>query len=425
MRTQSGWFGKLDGLTVGLFTFLVAFGWMNIYATVNPELDGFGWDWNNEAGRQLMFMGLSGLLIFVVLLSDGRLYEVLTVPIYIVTLLLLLAVLAVGKEVGGNKSWLAIGSFGLQPSEFAKLGTALMTARVLSQRGVNLKNWSSRWLPAAAVFLPMGLILLQPDTGSALVFLGFLLVFYREGLPGYFIFLGLGALVVGVLALAFSSGVVLSLIAAASMLALAFDRLQRRLKSSVVLRHPAIWYGALAVVWALGVNQIFNSVLQPHQKLRVQLLLGQVDQPSAAGYQTAQSLIAIGSGGFIGKGYTNGTQTKLNFVPAQTTDYIFCTVGEEWGFLGSIAVLLAFAGLIGRILYLAERQKESFARIYGFGIASVLLIHFLVNIGMTLGLVPVIGIPLPFFSYGGSSLWAFTLMLFLFLRMDAFRWQTL
>jgi rod shape determining protein RodA len=173
------------------------------------------------------------------------------------------------------------------------------------------------------------------------------------------------------------------------------------------------------------VNQVFNSVLQPHQKLRVQLLLGQVDQPSAAGYQTAQSLIAIGSGGFVGKGYMQGTQTRLNFVPAQTTDYIFCTVGEEWGFMGSLIVLLAFAGLIGRILYLAERQKEAFSRIYGFGIASILLIHFLVNIGMTLGLVPVIGIPLPFFSYGGSSLWAFTLMLFIFLRLDSQRWNTL
>ena len=183
----------------------------------------------------------------------------------------------------------------------------------------------------------------------------------------------------------------------------------------------------LTFSYGLGLdrNQVFNTVLQPHQKVRVQLLLGQIDQPNAAGYQTAQSLIAIGSGGFMGKGYMQGTKTKLNFVPAQTTDYIFCTVGEEWGFLGSFVVLLAFAGLIGRILYLAERQKEAFSRIYGFGIASILLIHFLVNIGMTLGLVPVIGIPLPFFSYGGSSLWAFTLMLFIFLRLDSQRWNTL
>jgi len=333
--------------------------------------------------------------------------------------------LAVGKEVGGNKSWLELGGFGLQPSEFAKMGAALMTARMLSQRGVDLRQWRSRWVPAIAAFLPMALILLQPDTGSALVFFGFMLVFYREGLPGYFIFLGLGAIVVSVLALAFSSTTVLVLIALGSLVALGLHRLQRRLKFRTVLRHPAIWYGLLAMGWALTVNQVFNSVLQPHQKLRVQLLLGQVDQPSAAGYQTAQSLIAIGSGGFVGKGYMQGTQTRLNFVPAQTTDYIFCTVGEEWGFMGSLIVLLAFAGLIGRILYLAERQKEAFSRIYGFGIASILLIHFLVNIGMTLGLVPVIGIPLPFFSYGGSSLWAFTLMLFIFLRLDSQRWNTL
>jgi len=305
------------------------------------------------------------------------------------------------------------------------MGAALMTARMLSQRGVDLRQWRSRWVPAIAAFLPMALILLQPDTGSALVFFGFMLVFYREGLPGYFIFLGLGAIVVSVLALAFSSTTVLVLIALGSLVALGLHRLQRRLKFRTVLRHPAIWYGLLAMGWALTVNQVFNSVLQPHQKLRVQLLLGQVDQPSAAGYQTAQSLIAIGSGGFVGKGYMQGTQTRLNFVPAQTTDYIFCTVGEEWGFMGSLIVLLAFAGLIGRILYLAERQKEAFSRIYGFGIASILLIHFLVNIGMTLGLVPVIGIPLPFFSYGGSSLWAFTLMLFIFLRLDSQRWNTL
>ena len=425
MQRQSSWFGKLDGLSVGLFLFLVIFGWMNIYATVNPEIQGFGWDWNNEAGRQLLFMGLSALLILIVLLSDTRLFEVLTVPIYLVTLALLLAVLVAGKEVGGNKSWLEIGGFGLQPSEFAKMGAALMCARMLSQRGVDLRHWRFRWVPAISAFLPMGLILLQPDTGSAIVFLGFMLVFYRERLPGYFIFLGLGAMVVSVLALAFSSETVLILIALSILLALGLDRLQRRLKWRIVLRHPALWYGLLAMGWALAVNQVFNTVLQPHQKVRVQLLLGQIDQPNAAGYQTAQSLIAIGSGGFMGKGYMQGTQTKLNFVPAQTTDYIFCTVGEEWGFLGSFVVLLAFAGLIGRILYLAERQKEAFSRIYGFGIASILLIHFLVNIGMTLGLVPVIGIPLPFFSYGGSSLWAFTLMLFIFLRLDSQRWNTL
>ena len=327
MQRQSGWFGKLDGLAVGLFGFLVLFGWMNIYATVNPEIDGFGWDWNNEAGRQLLFMGLSAVLILVVLLSDARLYEALTVPIYLATLALLLAVLAVGKEVGGNKSWLELGGFGLQPSEFAKMGAALMTARMLSQRGVDLRQWRARWVPAIAAFLPMALILLQPDTGSALVFFGFMLVFYREGLPGYFIFLGLGAIVVSVLALAFSGTTVLVLIALGSLVALGLHRLQRRLKFRTVLRHPAIWYGLLAMGWALTVNQVFNSVLQPHQKLRVQLLLGQVDQPSAAGYQTAQSLIAIGSGGFVGKGYMQGTQTRLNFVPAQTTDYIFCTVG--------------------------------------------------------------------------------------------------
>lgn len=425
MRSQSSWFGKLDKLTIGLFLFIVLFGWMNIYSTVNPKMEGLGWDWNNEAGRQLLFMGFSGVLIFLVLLSDGRLYEVITVPIYVISALLLVAVLFIGKEVGGNKSWLALGNFGLQPSEFAKLGTALMTARIVSQRGTDLRKWSARWWPIGAIAIPMGLILLQPDTGSAIVFLGFFLVLYREGLPGYLLFLGIGAFLVGILALAFSQTVVFILVGIVVGMVLILERLQHRMKLMQIIKHKAVWFGALAIVWSLGVDQIFHSALQPHQQLRIQLLLGQVDEPNSAGYQTAQSLIAIGSGGFVGKGYTHGTQTKLDFVPAQTTDYIFCTVGEEWGFLGSSVVLLGFASLIGRLIFLAERQKEAFARIYGYGIASILLIHYIVNIGMTLGLMPVIGIPLPFFSYGGSSLWAFSLMLFVFLRMDSFRWQTL
>lgn len=425
MRSQSSWFGKLDKLTIGLFIFIVLFGWMNIYSTVNPKMEGLGWDWNNEAGRQLLFMGFSGVLIFLVLLSDGRLYEVITVPIYVISALLLVAVLFIGKEVGGNKSWLALGNFGLQPSEFAKLGTALMTARIVSQRGTDLRKWNARWWPIGAIAIPMGLILLQPDMGSAIVFLGFFLVLYREGLPGYLLFLGIGAFLVGILALAFSQTVVFILVGIVVGMVLILERLQHRMKLMQIIKHKAVWFGALAIVWSLGVDQIFHSALQPHQQLRIQLLLGQVDEPNSAGYQTAQSLIAIGSGGFVGKGYTHGTQTKLDFVPAQTTDYIFCTVGEEWGFLGSSVVLLAFASLIGRLIFLAERQKEAFARIYGYGIASILLIHYIVNIGMTLGLMPVIGIPLPFFSYGGSSLWAFSLMLFVFLRMDSFRWQTL
>lgn len=423
MQRQSTWFGKLDKLSVGLFSFLIVFGWVNIYSTATNE--GTSWDWGNEAGRQLRFIGLSLALISVVLLSDGRLYEVLTVPLYVVSIGLLLLVLAIGKEVGGNKSWLSLGGFGIQPSEFAKMGTALMMARVISQRNVDLKQWKYRWFPILTLVLPITLILLQPDTGSAIVFFGFFFVLYREGLPGYLIFLGLGALLVGLMTLAFSANLVALIAGSVVVLKICFDRLIHRIKPVQMVRHRAIVYGILAIGWAFAVNQVFQTALQPHQKLRIQLLLGQVDAPSAAGYQTAQSLIAIGSGGFFGKGFMQGTQTKLEFVPAQTTDYIFCTVGEEWGFLGSCMVIIAFGGLIGRIIYLSERQKEAFSRIYGYGVASILLIHFVVNIGMTLGMVPVIGIPLPFFSYGGSSLWAFSLMFFIFLRLDSFRWQTL
>ena len=239
MRSQSSWFGKLDKLTIGLFLFIVLFGWMNIYSTVNPKMEGLGWDWNNEAGRQLLFMGFSGVLIFLVLLSDGRLYEVITVPIYVISALLLVAVLFIGKEVGGNKSWLALGNFGLQPSEFAKLGTALMTARIVSQRGIDLRKWNARWWPIGAIAIPMGLILLQPDTGSAIVFLGFFLVLYREGLPGYLLFLGIGAFLVGILALAFSQTVVFILVGIVVGMVLILERLQHRMKLMQIFKHKA------------------------------------------------------------------------------------------------------------------------------------------------------------------------------------------
>ncbi len=417
--------GKLDWISVSLVLFLVVFGWLNILATVTPVADSFQWSWNNEAGKQLSFMGLAGFLVLMVLLSDARLFEVLSWLVYGLSLVLLLAVLAVGVERGGNKSWLSLGSFGLQPSEFAKLGTALMLARLLGRGNYDLTTWRGRILPAIIVALPMGLILLQPDAGSALVFASFLLVFYFAGLPSFYLFGTLGIAVVSVMALAWSPGTVRTVIISLALLSLVASRARHRMSFIRFVKHPAIWAGFAAVLWAGAVNQVFDNVLKPHQQIRIKLLLGQVDDPSAAGYQTAQSLIAIGSGGLFGKGYMEGTQTRLRFVPEQTTDYIFCTVGEEWGFLGALVVLLAFAGLIIRLVLLAQRQKHGFGMYFGLSIASILFVHFAVNVGMTLGLMPVIGIPLPFFSYGGSSLWAFSLMVFVFLRWDAYRWESL
>lgn len=417
--------GRLDRLSVGLVIFLVLFGWVNIFATVSPIEDTWAWSWSNEAGKQLGFIGLAGVLVLLVLLSDARLFEVLAWAVYALSIVLLLAVLAVGVERGGNKSWLSLGSFGLQPSEFAKLGTALVLARVLGRSPQGLKSWRSRWLPMAVVCLPMLLILLQPDAGSALVFTSFLLVFYFAGLPGFYLFGALGIAALSILSLAVSPSTVKWIIGGAVLLSIAITRIRTRLNLVRFAKHPAIWLGLGALLWSGAVQQVFDQVLKPHQQIRIKLLLGQVDDPSAAGYQTAQSLIAIGSGGLIGKGYMNGTQTRLRFVPEQTTDYIFCTVGEEWGFLGSLFVLGAFAGLIVRITLLAQRQKHAFGMYYGLSVASILFVHFTVNIGMTLGMMPVIGIPLPFFSYGGSSLWAFSLMVFVFLRWDAYRWESL
>ena len=424
MRNRSNLFGRIDGLILTLYIFLLIFGWINIYATVNLEIDGFSWDWTNQAGRQLIFIGLGSLMIFLLLLSDARVYEVLAIPIYSATIILLICVLFFGVEVGGQKNWLSLGSFRIQPSEFMKLGTIMIVARILSKKDVELKKWKHRWLPFLCVAFPIFLILLQPDTGSALVFVGFMFVLYREGLPGYFIYTGIGLVIVSVLALALEMKTAILIILFFSLVAFIIDRRKKRIRFYDFIKHPIILFSSIAIVYAQLVN-IILPLLAPHHQVRIKLLFGQLEDKSAIGYQTAQSLIAIGSGGLFGKGYMNGTQTKLNFVPEQTTDYIFCTVGEEWGFLGSIFVLSCFALLIGRIIILSERQKDSFARIFGYGIASILFIHFSVNIGMTLGLVPVIGIPLPFFSYGGSSLLAFTIMLFIFLRMDANRWETL
>jgi len=419
MRESRGWFGKIDWIVVLLYAGLVLFGWLNIYAAVFNEEFGNIWDTSQEYGKQLLFIGAGVVLILVVLLSDARLYELFSIPIYLVTLALMALVLVAGKEVGGNKSWLVLGGFTLQPSELAKFGTALVLSWYLAFKNVNVAQWRYRWIPLVILALPIALILAQPDTGSALVFFSFALVLYRAGLPLYYLLLGLWAIVLVLITLlfdAFSVSIGLTVIALIVLLLL---RRQRKIAL------PIIMGLGLSLLLTLGTGFFFNQILQPHQQMRVNLLLGKVEDNRAAGYQTAQSLIAIGSGGFSGKGFLQGTQTKFNFVPAQSTDYIFCTVGEEWGFLGSVAVLLAFLGLLYRLVFLAERQKSPFARYYGYSVVSILFFHLVVNIGMTLGIMPVIGIPLPFFSYGGSSLWAFTLLLFVFIKLDAQRWQEL
>jgi rod shape determining protein RodA len=419
MRESRGWFGKIDWIVVLLYAGLVLFGWLNIYAAVFNEEFGNIWDTSQEYGKQLLFIGAGVVLILVVLLSDARLYELFSIPIYLVTLALMALVLVAGKEVGGNKSWLVLGGFTLQPSELAKFGTALVLSRYLAFKNVDVAQWRYRWIPLVILALPIVLVLAQPDTGSALVFFSFALVLYRAGLPLYYLLLGLWAIVLVLVTLLFDAFSVCIGLTVIALIVLILLRRQRKIAL------PIFAGLGLSLLLTLGTGFFFNQVLQPHQQMRVNLLLGKVEDNRAAGYQTAQSLIAIGSGGFSGKGFLQGTQTKFNFVPAQSTDYIFCTVGEEWGFLGSVAVLLAFLGLLYRLVFLAERQKSPFARYYGYSVVSILFFHLVVNIGMTLGIMPVIGIPLPFFSYGGSSLWAFTLLLFVFIKLDAQRWQEL
>ena len=425
MRNDSNLFGRIDKITLILYYFLILFGWVNLYATVNAGSNLYNWNWSNEAGRQLIFIGLSNILIFIFLLSDPRIYEFLAIPVYGIAIIFLICVLFFGAEVGGSKSWLDIASFRFQPSELAKLGTILMVAKLLSKRNVNLSVWKDRWIPFGAILLPILLIGLQPDAGSAIVFLGLTFVLNREGLPSYFIQLGIGSIILSIFALAFKTNTVLIIILFFYIIALFIQRIQNRVTLKDLIRHQISFLMIIAIIWSRFVNFFFNELLLPHQQVRIKLLLGQLEDTSAIGYQTTQSLIAIGSGGITGKGYMKGTQTKFNFVPEQATDYIFCTVGEEWGFLGSSIVLICFSLLIGRIIILSNLQKNSFARIFGFGLASLLFMHFAINIGMTLGLMPVIGIPLPFFSYGGTSIMAFTAMLFIFLRMDSYRWETL
>lgn len=410
---------RIDKWTVLLYIVLVLLGWLNIYAAVYSEDHQSIFDTSQQYGKQLIWIITSGILILFILLSDARIYQTIAFPTYAVTMILLVLVLLVGKEVGGNKSWIAIGSFTLQPSEFAKFGTALAMARYLSLLNVNLSKWKYRWWPLLIMGLPFLLILMQPDTGSALVFIAFFLVFYREGLPGIYLFLALVAAVSAIFSLIYPPLYVMAIIGAIALLAVFVVRRSKKLVWTTLL------IGAFGAAVSFGTNLMFNEVLQPHQQSRIQVLLGMKDDPMGVGYHTEQSLIAIGSGGLTGKGFLQGTQTKLNYVPEQSTDYIFCTVGEEWGFVGSSLTILLFIALLGRLVFLAERQKSKFSRIYGYGVVSIIFIHFAVNIAMTIGLAPVIGIPLPFFSYGGSSLWGFTVLLFIFLRLDANRWSEL
>lgn len=420
MRRQDSIFAGIDWITVILYLILVLIGWVNIYAAVYNEEHQSILDTSQRYGKQLIWISLSLFVAFIIMIIDGKFYSTFAIPIYISLLLLLVIVLVTARDVSGARSWIDIGSFKLQPSEFAKSTTALALSYYLSTLNIRMEDLKTKLIAAAILIIPAALILLQNDTGSALVFSAFALVMYREGLSGNFLLFGLAMAVLFIFSLLFTPFTVLIILGSIAVLVFLFQR-KKTWKLGFTIG------AALVVLMGLvySVDYIFNEVLEPHQQVRIDVLLGKTDDPKGAGYNVNQSKIAIGSGGFAGKGFLKGTQTKYDFVPEQTTDFIFCTVGEEWGFLGAFLVIALFSALILRIVFISERQKSSFARIYGYCVASILLFHFIINVGMTIGLMPVIGIPLPFFSYGGSSLLGFTILLFIFVKLDGYRLQQL
>ena len=467
-RRNSVW-ANIDWFTILLYLVLVFLGWINIYASVYDAEHQSILDVSQRYGKQLIWIGAALTLAFLILLIETNFYVFFSYIIYGTVVLLLILVLFFGTEINGAKSWFTIGGFSIQPAEFGKFATALALSKFMSSFGFRLQRVKSLLIIGIIIFLPALLILLQNDTGSALVYFAFVLVLYREGLSGVVLFFGLLVALLFVLSMVLPGPILFALlaglaliiflalnpaikqffvvaailllsfisvylfnfftdegfeldvvIAASSFLGgtiVLFYSLRKKLKNYALV--ALIFMGS--VLFSISVDYAFNNVLEPYHQARINELLGIESDPQGAGYNVNQSKIAIGSGGMWGKGFLNGTQTKFNFVPEQSTDFIFCTVGEEWGFAGTFLTVILFMVMLTRLIILAERQRSGFSRIYGYSVAAVIFFHFMVNIGMTIGMMPVIGIPLPFFSYGGSSLWAFTILLFIFIRLDASR----
>jgi len=471
---------SLDWWTIGIYLALLTFGWISVCGASYTYGDTDIFSLGTRSGMQIVWIGTSICLGFVLLMLDARFYDTFAYIVYAVLLVLLFVTIFNPHQIKGSRSWLVLGSLRLQPAEFAKFATALALAKFMSVYDYDIKKWKHFVVTLAIIFVPMAFIVLQKETGSALVYLAFFLMLYREGMTGSVLFIGVAAVVyfvVGVrfenvmlwdtptsvgkfvvylLAQVFTFGMVgifcddrkgalhllvydvgITLLALLfSVYVIPFDIVYAQLTLCIAIISYLVWKGLstrirnyyLIALFSLGsigffssADYMLNNMLQDHQRTRINVLLGLSNDTKREGYNVHQSEIAIGSGGLEGKGFLNGTQTKLKFVPEQDTDFIFCTVGEEEGFLGSAGVLLLFLALILRLIYLSERQPLRFGRIYGYSVVSIFLFHVFINVGMVLGLTPVIGIPLPFFSYGGSSLWGFTFLLFIFLRLDAGR----
>ena len=419
MRSAKNIFDNIDNVSILLYGILVFLGIVNIYASQYNADTSFAFDLSSRYGKQILFAGVAAFIAFLIVIVDWKFFYSLTYLLYAVVILLLIGVLFRGAMTGGATSWFELGPFKFQPSEFAKFATALAVAKYYN-------NIHSKYIPLqdklktyGIILLPFLLIILQNDLGTALVYASFVLVLYREGLSGNILIFGLIVGILFVLSLLLDQILLVSILSGIAFIIFLISR--KRKKEIIAL--GGILIASMAFV--LSVNYMFDNFLAPHHKVRIEILLGKKIDTHGAGYNLIQSKIAIGSGGLSGKGFLNGTQTRFDFVPEQSTDFIFCTIGEEWGFIGSLFFVSVFIGLLLRILFLAERQRSNFSRIYGYSVATILFMHFLINIGMTIGLVPVIGIPLPFISYGGSSLVGFTILLFIFLNLDSYRLQIL
>ncbi|MFO7851672.1 MAG: rod shape-determining protein RodA [Bacteroidota bacterium] len=469
MKRRVNIWSNIDWVTVAMYLIFVFYGWINIYAAVYSEEHASIFDISQRYGKQLIWIIAAFLIATALMVIDSRFYIFFSYLLYIIVLLALIVVLLAGKEVHGARSWFEIGGFSLQPAEFAKFATSLALARYLSKHGRTPAVLKTLLVSMLIIFTPAVLIAIQPDLGSTLIFFSLVLVLFREGMSPYLFAIGILAAVLFIATLIVDSvyiyaaliiagfvfhlitgrgakislsGLVIYILTGGALFAalywlrgsvtlefifivalvisgLFYAYYIYRYKAKYVLIVLSFLLGSM--IFTYSVDYAFNNILLPHQQTRINVVLGIESDPSGAGYNLNQSKISIGSGGFAGKGFLQGTQTKFKFVPEQSTDFIFCTVGEEWGFIGTGLVVIAFSFFLIRLIWLAERQRSPFSRIYGYAILSIFLFHFLINIGMTIGLVPIIGIPLPFFSYGGSSLWGFTILLFIFLRLDASR----
>lgn len=422
---------NIDWITILLYVIFITAGWLNIFAVVydpDPEVKQNIFDLSLNSGKQLLWIGSAFILILMIFAVDFKFYSAFAYVLYAFIILVVVATIFIGLEINGSHSWIGIGDFRVQPAEFAKLFTALALSRYLGDVNTKFEKRNTRLIVAGILLLPCIFILLQNETGGVLVFSAFILVLYREGLSPWILIIGVAAVALFIFSLIFDPvDLALGILVIAGLIIILRILSERKLKvrSIMISSMTSIGIALLCIGFAFSVDFVINKVLKEHQRNRIMVLVNPEIDKRGQGYQINQSKVAIGSGGFFGQGFLQGTQTKFDFVPEQSTDFIFCTIGEEHGWIGSTFLIILYVLFLVRLINLAERQKEKFARIYGYCVASIIFFHFMVNIGMTIGVFPIIGIPLPFFSYGGSSLWSFTILLFIFLKLDAHRKQVL